>query len=738
MSARTQPRVTAAGVTGQNARKSRAPRASRGTAPAARRRSAVVTNVAAGPAKSIEPAPAPVLLDRDQYPPHLQWPETLYDTDVVGHNKEFDAKLADASAVIHAWAESVECGDIESVTPEATEAAEWIRQALTAKIDKNDKDLAVKQSKTAGASDGDNQGDLVLMAQYGSVHALLALQAMCHKNSVVCGRLVKSDDVFKVVKETLEHSPYDQVRCSAMALASAILGFNDETHKIAAKNKMAILVNQELARWCTVDDDGAATCTFEVGFQDLRGMDVCDHAGVTLRHLSTNAANHNMLKKIGCVDLLLNLMAAKEETSVRINAAVCVADIVGRDEMDSRMENDPTIIEETLAALEDIMDGNVVESGITFEAHELLQGLANLANVDATKRRIADAGAVPLIVRALLEPQYKWDLVMLYAAAALWNLSFDDAIKEEIKTCPGALDGLEEVNKVGSETTKAKARGALWMLNADDETEVDHKISEDKVKILTGGGSTANTQIMLSYEWHSQTQAMALRDELVEEGYTVWMDVDRMMGSTLEAMVAAIESSDAIVMCVTNRYKESQACRTEAEYAYTRKKLMIPAMLQKGYKPDGWLGILMGSKLYYNMFNQDDIRNAMPGLKGEVANSMGDKGGGGANGGGAQANQNLSSQASVAKEIKVPENKDSMALWLENHQLGPYIPAFKKEHMYGKALLKLHEEIGHGDPEKAAYHELFQNVLGITSYGHRLLLLAELEELIGPIKWKRR
>ena len=394
MSARTQPRVTAAGVTGQNARKSRAPRASRGTAPAARRRSAVVTNVAAGPAKSIEPAPAPVLLDRDQYPPHLQWPETLYDTDVVGHNKEFDAKLADASAVIHAWAESVECGDIESVTPEATEAAEWIRQALTAKIDKNDKDLAVKQSKTAGASDGDNQGDLVLMAQYGSVHALLALQAMCHKNSVVCGRLVKSDDVFKVVKETLEHSPYDQVRCSAMALASAILGFNDETHKIAAKNKMAILVNQELARWCTVDDDeGNATCSFEVGFQDLRGMDVCDHASVTLRHLSTNAANHNMLKKIGCVDLLLNLMAAKEETSVRVNAAVCVADIVGRDEMDSRMENDPTIIEETLAALEDIMDGNVVESGITFEAHELLQGLANLANVDATKRRIAE-GAV--------------------------------------------------------------------------------------------------------------------------------------------------------------------------------------------------------------------------------------------------------------------------------------------------------------------------------------------------------
>ena len=711
-------------------------RASRGSAS----RRSVAVNVAAEPAKAIEPAPAPNLLQREQYPPHLRWPETLYDEARVGGKKEFDARLADASAVIHAWAEAVEGGECDTVSEEASEAADWIRQALTMKIELGDKDLAVKQSKAAGNS-GENQSDLVLMAQYGSMHALLALQAMCHKNSVVCGRLVKGDDVFKIVKETLEHSPYDQVRCAAMSLASSILGFNEETHKIAAKNTMGVLVTQELARWCNVDDDGNATCNFEVGFRDLRGMDTCDHASVALRYLSANAANHNMLKKMGCIELLLNLMAARPDSSVRINAAVCVADIVGRDEMDSRIQSDPTIVEETLSALEAILDGNAADSGITFEAHELMQGLANLANVDATKRRFADAGAVPLITRALLEPQYKWDLVMLHSSAAIWNLAFDESIREEIKACPGALDGLEEANKVGSEMTKTKARGALWMINSDAEEAVDHKISEDKVKLLTSGGSTAATQVMLSYEWHSQAQAKALRDELVEEGFTVWMDVDRMMGSTLEAMAAAIESSDAIIMCVTNRYRESQACRTEAEYAYTRKKLMIPAMLQKNYKPDGWLGILMGSKLYYNMHNQEDIRNAMPAIKAEVAKSMGEKkaiGGeiDGANGA-AQATPNLSSQA-ASKEIKVPDNKDTMTLWLENHGLGQYSAAFKKEHMYGKALLKLHEEIGHGDPEKATYHDLFQSVLGITSYGHRLLFLAELEELIGPIKWKRR
>ncbi len=39
-------------------------------------------------------------------------------------------------------------------------------------------------------------------------------------------------------------------------------------------------------------------------------------------------------------------------------------------------------------------------------------------------------------------------------------------------------------------------------------------------------------------------------------------------GSTLEAMAKAVEDSAAVLVCVSKRYKESQACRTEAEYAF--------------------------------------------------------------------------------------------------------------------------------------------------------------------------
>jgi len=38
----------------------------------------------------------------------------------------------------------------------------------------------------------------------------------------------------------------------------------------------------------------------------------------------------------------------------------------------------------------------------------------------------------------------------------------------------------------------------------------------------------------------------------------------------------------------------------EAEYTFQLKKAIVPLMMQRYYKPDGWLGILIGAKLYIN------------------------------------------------------------------------------------------------------------------------------------------
>ena len=39
---------------------------------------------------------------------------------------------------------------------------------------------------------------------------------------------------------------------------------------------------------------------------------------------------------------------------------------------------------------------------------------------------------------------------------------------------------------------------------------------------------------------------------------------------------------------------------TEAEYAFQQRKKIVPLMLQRGYKPDGWLGFILGAKLFFD------------------------------------------------------------------------------------------------------------------------------------------
>lgn len=616
---------------------------------------------------------------------------------------------------------------------------EWIRQVLTLKIELGEKTLSNLQSKIV--SEPELLQNLLLMSELESVHALYALQALCYRNGAVCWKLA-GFGVVDVVRKNIKTSEHEQVKCASAFLIGTVVAFNEDTHRLIAKGRLVPVLVECLRESC---DEKACN----LNFKDFRDKDVCDHAAALLRNLSHNSAQHNLLKASGCVEMLLSILS-KRTGAVRINSACTVANLVGREETDSRLEEDPTIIEEVLEVLDAALDGKKI-GGLNYTVWKIVQGIANLATIDANKKRIVDAGALPMLVRCLNERQHQWDKAVFWSAGALWNLAFDEEIRAKILEEPGACDALEEARRLGSENTKMKARGALWMIKGQTE-ETQHTLSEtDLAKLGSGSVEGAKAQVMLSYEWRTQQQVMVLKEELMQQGFTVWMDVDRMMGSTLEAMAAAIEQSDAIIMCVTHRYKESQACRTEAEYAYTRKKPLIPVMFERNYKPDGWLGIIMGSKLYYPMYNSDEIRDSMPGLVGEISSVHGERAKPaflqGGEGGAAAATTPGSQPPSAAvassppperEKVTVPQDMDTLTMWLEGRGLERYKSAFEEQHLYGKALIKLHEQIGYTDPAAAEYHELFREVLGITSYGHRLLLLAELEELMGPVKWRRR
>ncbi|KAG2442907.1 hypothetical protein HXX76_002983 [Chlamydomonas incerta] len=137
--------------------------------------------------------------------------------------------------------------------------------------------------------------------------------------------------------------------------------------------------------------------------------------------------------------------------------------------------------------------------------------------------------------------------------------------------------------------------------------------------VAAGGGAAGPTaHIMISYEWGSQQKALLIKEALERRGLVTWMDIEKMSGSTLEAMALAVEGAAAVLLCISKRYKESQACRAEAEYAYQQRKRIIPIMMERGYRPTGWLGILIGTKLYFDCSERRLIPERMGALEREL------------------------------------------------------------------------------------------------------------------------
>ena len=63
------------------------------------------------------------------------------------------------------------------------------------------------------------------------------------------------------------------------------------------------------------------------------------------------------------------------------------------------------------------------------------------------------------------------------------------------------------------------------------------------------------------------------------------------------SVAAAVEGSELVLMCMSQKYKDSPNCRLEGEYCINSKIPFIPLMMQQGYQPDGWydLSLLLPS-----------------------------------------------------------------------------------------------------------------------------------------------
>jgi lambda repressor-like predicted transcriptional regulator len=78
---------------------------------------------------------------------------------------------------------------------------------------------------------------------------------------------------------------------------------------------------------------------------------------------------------------------------------------------------------------------------------------------------------------------------------------------------------------------------------------------------------------------------------------------------------------------VSRAYKESSNCRMEAQYGLQKKKPLIPLMLTQGYEADGWLGLMLGTSMWYAFYGETlSSASAFEGRMESLAREIGGRG----------------------------------------------------------------------------------------------------------------
>jgi hypothetical protein len=184
---------------------------------------------------------------------------------------------------------------------------------------------------------------------------------------------------------------------------------------------------------------------------------------------------------------------------------------------------------------------------------------------------------------------------------------------------------MDHIKKLSTEHDKYQAEIAdrlLWKVEKEPEfiTKQEKKKEKNKITIkkvfdekkaiyqyvrgdhrfkLTDDEILEKFDVMISYCQDDKEICQKIYDRLTAANfYRISFDNDNTNSSHPEAMAKAIEGSAIVIICFSAKYRNSNACRLEAEYAEKRERPIIPIKVDPQYEPTGWLEGLIGNKKY--------------------------------------------------------------------------------------------------------------------------------------------
>jgi hypothetical protein len=235
---------------------------------------------------------------------------------------------------------------------------------------------------------------------------------------------------------------------------------------------------------------------------------------------------------------------------------------------------------------------------------------------DEVKEEITnDEEGIPLISRCAYEPYLDVETIQRPALRIIDAISFANNLAiEQIKDNDLLMEHIKNLSEKKDKYQASTANRILWKV--EDEAEFilkqDEQIKQNRIIIkkvfdekkaiyqYVRGDHRFHLDdqllpeifdIMISYCQDDKKIPNEIYNRLIAANfYRVSFDKDNTHSSYPIAMAKTVEQSAIIILCISAKYRNSYACRLEAEYAtIKRKRPIIPVKIDLEYNPTGWL-----------------------------------------------------------------------------------------------------------------------------------------------------
>ncbi|KAH3840608.1 uncharacterized protein LOC127880103 [Dreissena polymorpha] len=220
-----------------------------------------------------------------------------------------------------------------------------------------------------------------------------------------------------------------------------------------------------------------------------------------------------------------------------------------------------------------------------FHVTELVDGLTALCQHDDVRRKASRKPTLHLVLTILSEGSPPEKLAVL---KLMWEMSFLGDSRKKILAEEDLTELIRELTFHNNLDVKCTAKKAMFVLSQKDDRviEVECRPVDERVQ----------PHVMISYHWGDRTKVIEIYHVLRAEGYNIWIDVEEVnkYPDVTNAMTSSIEDANVVLVFMSEKYKNSRNCRTELEYAFELKKIIVPLLVQQNYKADGWLRDVIG------------------------------------------------------------------------------------------------------------------------------------------------